>query len=234
MRSFFVNKQSLIMLDLCAVSIFLVHFLLNSCIKIHFFIESVDKYAHNKSMSYKTIYHGSNKIIEKPIYHYGESNPHNDYGLGFYCTSNLDMAKEWSCITTTSGFANKYRIDDRGLKILNLCDKTKYTVLDWISILVHNRQFPQTFLEEYSEEIEFLEKRYQKIGIDNYDIIIGYRADDAYFRFPRMFIEGVLTYEKLEEIYLMGNLGKQYVLTHKRKGIFNDSLCWLYRIRGVL
>ena len=167
-------------------------------------------------MSYKIIYHGSNKIIEKPVYHYKDSNPHNDYGYGFYCTRNLDMAKEWSCITTTSGFANKYKIDERSLKILNLCDKSKYTVLDWVSILVHNRYFSQAFLEEYSEEIEYLEKKYQKIDIADYDVIIGYRADDAYFRFPRMFIEGILTYEKLEEIYLEGNLGKQYVLMSEK------------------
>ena len=167
-------------------------------------------------MSYKTIYHGSNKIVEKPKYHYEGSNEHNDYGLGFYCTSNLDMAKEWSCITTTQGFANKYKIDERNLKILDLCDKNKYGVLEWISILAHNREFDPAFEETYEEEISFLRDIYQKININDYDIIIGFRADDAYFRFPRMFIEGVLTYERLEEIYLNGNLGKQYVLMSEK------------------
>ena len=32
----------------------------------------------------KTIYHGSDHIIEKPQYGYGK--PYNDYGVGFYCT----------------------------------------------------------------------------------------------------------------------------------------------------
>lgn len=41
----------------------------------------------------RTLYHGSPNIIEKPIYGYGK--PYNDYGLGFYCTGSLDMAKEW-------------------------------------------------------------------------------------------------------------------------------------------
>lgn len=41
----------------------------------------------------KTIYHGSNKIIEKPLFGFGKT--YNDYGLGFYCTEVLDMAKEW-------------------------------------------------------------------------------------------------------------------------------------------
>ena len=39
----------------------------------------------------KTIYHGSNKIIEKPLFGFGKT--YNDYGLGFYCTEVLDMEK---------------------------------------------------------------------------------------------------------------------------------------------
>ena len=41
----------------------------------------------------KIIYHGSDHIIEKPKYGYGKT--YNDYGVGFYCTENPDMAKEW-------------------------------------------------------------------------------------------------------------------------------------------
>ena len=32
-----------------------------------------------------TIYHGSEKIIQKPVFGFG--NKYNDYGLGFYCIS---------------------------------------------------------------------------------------------------------------------------------------------------
>ena len=46
-------------------------------------------------MSKLVIYHGSKDIIEKPYYHGGKAE--NDYGFGFYCTENLDLAKEWSC-----------------------------------------------------------------------------------------------------------------------------------------
>ena len=52
------------------------------------------------------VYHGSNIIIEKPMF--GEGNPNNDYGLGFYCTETLDLAKEWACSAETDGYANKY------------------------------------------------------------------------------------------------------------------------------
>lgn len=47
----------------------------------------------------KTIYHGSDHIIEKPKFGYGK--PYNDYGIGFYCTQNPNMAKEWGVASTT-------------------------------------------------------------------------------------------------------------------------------------
>ena len=42
----------------------------------------------------KIIYHGSINIIKEPIYGYGKK--YNDYGLGFYCTENIELAKEWA------------------------------------------------------------------------------------------------------------------------------------------
>ncbi len=165
-------------------------------------------------MSYKIIYHGSDQVIEKPVFHYEGSNQHNDYGLGFYCTQNLDMAKEWANRNTRSGFANKYQINERGLKILDLTDKNKYSVLNWIAILLHNRELSDIDRIEYKDVLDYIEQYY--IDTSLYDVVIGYRADDAYFRFPLMFIRNVLTFEKLEQIYLLGNLGKQYVLISQK------------------
>lgn len=165
-------------------------------------------------MSIKIIYHGSQTLVEKPEFHYKDSNEHNDYGLGFYCTQNLDMAKEWANRLTGNGYTNKYIIDERGLKILDLTDKNKYSVLNWIAILLHNREISENDRIDYADTLSYLEKFY--IDTSEYDIVIGYRADDAYFRFPLMFVRNILTYEKLEEIYLLGNLGKQYVLISKK------------------
>lgn len=39
-----------------------------------------------------TIYHGSEKIIENPIFGGGKRN--NDFGFGFYCTESEELAKE--------------------------------------------------------------------------------------------------------------------------------------------
>ena len=40
----------------------------------------------------RQLFHGSPSIIEKPQFGYGKV--YNDYGLGFYCTDSLEMAKE--------------------------------------------------------------------------------------------------------------------------------------------
>ena len=42
----------------------------------------------------RIIYHGSDHRIELPAF--GQGKRYNDYGLGFYCTENIDLAKEWS------------------------------------------------------------------------------------------------------------------------------------------
>ena len=166
-------------------------------------------------MSYKTLYHGSNVIIKNPQYHFEGSNKNNDYGLGFYCTQNLDMAKEWANRNIRNGVVNKYSFDSRELKVLDLTDKTKYNVLNWLAILIHNRELFDDDKIEFRDVLSFLQENYY-INTEEYDVVIGYRADDAYFIFPLMFIRNVLTFETLEKIYLLGNLGKQYVLISEK------------------
>lgn len=41
------------------------------------------------------LYHGSEYLIENP--QFGKGSLHNDYGRGFYCTENIELAKEWAC-----------------------------------------------------------------------------------------------------------------------------------------
>ena len=50
-----------------------------------------------------TIYHGSEQIIEVPTFGLGKKN--NDFGLGFYCTKNNDLAKEWAVSSLRNGFS---------------------------------------------------------------------------------------------------------------------------------
>ena len=71
---------------------------------------------------------------------YGYGKRHNDYGIGFYCTENLEMAMAWGVNARQDGYANIYDFDMDGLTVLNLNDE-KYCILHWLSILLENREF---------------------------------------------------------------------------------------------
>ena len=163
-------------------------------------------------MEKRIIYHGSVNIIEKPVF--GAGKPYNDYGLGFYCTENEELAKEWACVDNqTNGYANKYEIDLTGLKILNLTDK-KYSILNWMAILVRFRAFDVNS-EIAREAKEFLLNNYY-IDVSKYDVVIGYRADDSYFRFAKDFLNNTISIQKLSKAMQLGELGKQVVLISER------------------
>ena len=159
-----------------------------------------------------TIFHGSDHEITTPQFGLGEI--HNDYGQAFYCTFDLDMAKEWANKNMIGGIVNKYSLDCRGLKILDLTEK-KYNSLNWIAILMHYRKLSSLQKESYKTRLEFLEKQFF-IDLSQYDVVIGYRADDAYFKFPMFFIQNELSVERLEEIYHLGNLGKQIAIISEK------------------
>lgn len=163
-------------------------------------------------MSNKIIlYHGSENIINNP--EYGKGKPYNDYGLGFYCTEHIELAKEWACSDLHSGYANKYELDLTGLKILDL-NSNEYSILHWITILLANRKF--TLDNEIAKASkEYLLKNFS-IDTKSYDIIKGYRADDSYFAFARDFLQNTISLNKLSEAMKLGDLGKQIVLISKK------------------
>lgn len=159
----------------------------------------------------KKLYHGSKDIIEKPTYGLGKI--HNDYGLGFYCTENLDLAKEWSVDFDRDGYVNAYEIDDSSLKVLNLNDPN-YNLLNWLAILLKNRDFDAS-LPLAKEAKQYLLDNYL-INYEKYDVIIGYRADDSYFSFASDFLNGAISFRQLNRAMFLGDLGKQYVLKSKK------------------
>ena len=161
------------------------------------------------------IYHGSKAIIEHPLPK--GSDPHNDYGPSFYMTLDLDAAKAWACKNDELGVVNKYSVRNDAfekLKILDLRKKGSYSILNWVAILMHFRQLDAAFRRQNEEALNWLASYY--IDVDLYDVVIGFRADDSYFRFPREFLSGNLAFEDLNEVYLLGNLGIQYAFMSKR------------------
>lgn len=159
------------------------------------------------------VFHGSKNVVDKPIPH-GSKND-NDYGAAFYLTSNLESAHEWACRNDDIGVVNEYDLALSNLKVLDLTDKSKYSVLNWLAILLHFRKLDKRFVETFRKRLEYIEKNYY-IDVSDYDVIIGFRADDAYFRFPLDFIRGNLTISQLEYAYKLGNLGVQYVLISEK------------------
>ena len=157
------------------------------------------------------LYHGSENIIRRPQYHFG--NQKNDYGYGFYCTENQELAKEWGCTEEKDGFANEYLLDLEGLTILNL-SQSKYNILNWLSILLENRNF------DFSSDISIEAKKYLlqnfSIPYHKYDVIRGYRADDSYFSFANAFLNNTISLQKLNEAMYLGKLGEQVVLKSKK------------------
>ena len=157
------------------------------------------------------VFHGSEHIVEKPVFHGGKKS--NDYGYGFYTTESLDLAKEWACAKNTDGYANRYELDMAGLSVLNL-NSPEYSILNWLAVLTHYRSYWQNgsiaeAAKKYLQEHFFIDP-------EEYDIIIGYRADDSYFTFAQDFVAGTISLQKLSEAMRLGKLGEQIVLKSER------------------
>lgn len=158
----------------------------------------------------KIIYHGSHNIIETPTF--GVGSPNNDYGLGFYCTEYVDLAKEWACDQLSGGYANKYSFDMTGLKILNLNAK-EFSIIHWVSVLLKNRKVTlNTAIER--EGMYYILDNFP-VDTENSDVIIGYRANDSYFSYARDFLSNAITVKRLTQVMRLGNLGNQIVVKSK-------------------
>jgi len=155
----------------------------------------------------RTIYHGSEFVIERPVF--GVGKVHNDYGLGFYCTESCAMAMEWAVTEEHDGYANRYEIDFKGLKVVNLA-KRPYNTLHWLSVLVSNRIFDMDG-DVIASAAKYLRMNFP-VDTSSADVVIGHRADDNYFSFARGFLNGTLSYAQLCRAIRLGGLGLQVVL----------------------
>ena len=157
------------------------------------------------------LYHGSENIIERPLLGGGRKN--NDYGQGFYCTEHIELAKEWACTESVSAYVNKYELDMNGLNILDL-SKQRFSTLNWLAILVNYRKIRVT-TPVMKRAMEWLINHFL-IDINDYDVIVGYRADDSYFSFARAFINNQISLAQLSYAMQLGELGVQYVLKSEK------------------
>jgi len=161
--------------------------------------------------SIKTLHHGSVGIVKKP--EYGKGNPRNDYGLGFYCTKVLELAKEWACADKRGGFANIYTIDTSALSIIDLTN-SQYGLINWLAILVNNRIF--TITSPMAVEAKEYITEYFLPDLSLFDAVTGYRADDSYFAFAMDFLSNTISLRQLGRAMRLGDLGEQFVLKSRK------------------
>ena len=157
------------------------------------------------------LYHGSEKIIEKPLFNAGKLN--NDYGQGFYCTKHIELAKEWAVDNERPGFVNSYELNTKGLKFLDL-NSSDYSILHWLTVLLEHRDV-RINTPIAQDGLEYLKRNYH-VDIHGYDYIVGYRADDSYFSFARAFISNSISISQLEKAMYLGDLGKQYFIQSEK------------------
>lgn len=158
------------------------------------------------------VYHGNKEQITVPMYGKGDKN--NDYGSGFYTTPDADLGREWAMSLYTKGsigYLHKYQIDITGLNIL---DFTKQDSLHWIAELLANRTINTEGREVLRDNIGKFISQY-KLDTSDYDLIIGYRADDSYFTYATDFASGLIYKETLENALRHGHLGLQVFIKSK-------------------
>ena len=158
-----------------------------------------------------TLYHGSTRIIYKP--EFGKGNPHNDYGLGFYCTQNFDLAKEWASGSRIGGFANIYKLDITELAIFNL-NNPESGIMEWLALLINNRVF-NIASPLAAEAKDYISANFLP-NTESCDLIRGLRADDSYFAFAMDFLNSAISLRQLSRAMELGELGEQFMIKSRK------------------
>ncbi|MBR3212357.1 MAG: DUF3990 domain-containing protein [Firmicutes bacterium] len=168
-------------------------------------------------MSKITVNHGSDRIVRQPGLESGR--PAADFGRGFYCTEDAELAGEWACRSGKSGFVNRYEWEDDGARILDLrmnaenymewlddyedgaaeaaAPDPEENLLKWLALVAENRVMP-SFSAEFGERLRWLRENYLP-DVSEYDVIIGYRADDVWFSLVRGFLGDEVSIETLKK-----------------------------------
>ena len=156
------------------------------------------------------LFHGSpNKSITPS---FGLGNEKHDYGMGFYLTESIELAKEWAVCRPdeTNGWVHQFEFDSEGLKVL---DFQQINVLSWLAELMKHRDASDT--KRYRV---LAQKFIDKYGVDTtgYDVIKGWRANASYFYIAKEFVKDNIDMDILEELLSLGGLGIQYCIKTER------------------
>ena len=146
------------------------------------------------------VYHGSDQIVEQPVFGAGKED--NDYGTGFYLTEDKDKANAWAVVNgTENAYCNAYELPIKELNVLHLDD---YGVLTWIAEVTAHRGVIDEDTFYIAEKLVDM----YKIDTAEYDVIIGYRADDSYIKVIDSFLKNQLTADEVERFFRKAELGE--------------------------
>lgn len=157
------------------------------------------------------LYHGSQQMVEVPKFGVGKI--YNDYGRGFYCTENIELAKEWACPVKNDGYASKYILHLNSLNVMHLT-KGEFNILNWLAILLAHRKFDITSPIGRNAR-QYILSHFMP-DTDGVDVMIGYRADDSYFSFAEDFVNNTISLRDLNAAMQLGSLGEQVVLLSEK------------------
>jgi DNA-binding transcriptional regulator YiaG len=154
-------------------------------------------------MMNKVLFHGSPKIVEKPLLGFGKNS--NDFGPGFYCTEDRELAKEWAVSYKSNGYLNKYEIDIEGLNVLDL-KSVDDGFNQWIALILDNR--PTSISSELKGS--FINSHYPDLyGVD---VILGYRGDSSIFTILDDYLNNKIDTKNLLKKIKKSGLGDEIVL----------------------
>ena len=157
------------------------------------------------------LFHGSQYAVGWP--QLSKCREANDFGKCFYCTEEMELAKEWSCQYGRDGVVSGYILKMDDLNIVNL-NLEPYHILNWIGTLLEHRQ-PNNLDDDSKEARDYLIQNFA-VDLTRADVIVGYRADDSYFQYVTDFLRNSTSLDKLSEAMRLGKLGEQVAIKSER------------------
>ena len=163
----------------------------------------------NKSSTSSTLlYHGSNCVVELPALDKCKSD--NDFGAAFYLTADKKKAESWSLLKADKEGTGKSVVTVYESDFTNLVvkDVGKFSTEAWVAVLLKNRGYSGYITRR--QAFKFIDKYYP--DIDDADVVIGYRADDSYFRIIEAFLSNSIGIGNISSLLRVGRLGYQIAL----------------------
>lgn len=112
---------------------------------------------------------------------------------------------------TTIGWLHSYELDISNLSILDFESLKQNRSLYWVTELLQYRVLGDSGVNRVrrNQYKDFLTSNFA-MNSENYDVVVGWCADDSYFRIVKYLLNDLLNVTLLEQALCLGQLGIQY------------------------